>query len=110
MRNKKVNITIIIVFIIIVGVSLYYIVTEPINLGLDLKGGTQIILKPIQSGEDETIEESKLELTIEKMMQRIDRLGVSEPLVTKDYLREWAIAIRSVNFFGAAKGKRSIYA
>ena len=79
MRSKKIHITIIIIFIIIVGVSLYYILTEPINLGLDLKGGTQIILKPVQSGEEETIAESKLEETIHKIMDRIDRLGVSEP-------------------------------
>jgi len=88
MRNKKVNITIIVIFIIIVGVSFYYIfkdsISNSINLGLDLKGGLQIILKPIQSGEDEEIPESKLEKTIGRIRDRIDLLGVSEPLVTKD--------------------------
>ena len=103
MRNKKVNITIIIVFIIIVGVSLYYILTEPINLGLDLKGGTQIILKPIQSDEDEALAESKLELTIEKIMQRIDRLGVSEPLVTKDYSNNIVVQLPGVEDPDTAK-------
>jgi preprotein translocase subunit SecD len=103
MRNKKVHITIIIIFIIIIGVSLYYILTEPINLGLDLKGGTQIILKPIQSGEEEEIPESKIELTIDTIMKRIDRLGVSEPLVTKDSLNNIVVQLPGVKDPDAAK-------
>jgi len=103
MRNKKVHITIIVIFIIIVGVSLYYILTEPINLGLDLKGGTQIILKPIQSGEEEEIPESKLDRTIETIMERIDRLGVSEPLVTKDYHNNIVIQLPGVEDPDTAK-------
>ena len=106
MRSKKIHITIIIIFIIIVGVSLYYILTEPINLGLDLKGGTQIILKPVQSGEEETIAESKLEETIHKIMDRIDRLGVSEPLVTKDYYNNIVIQLPGVEDPDTAKEVR----
>jgi len=103
MRNKKVHITIIVIFIIIVGVSLYYILTEPINLGLDLKGGTQIILKPTQSGGEEEIPESKLEETIKKIMDRIDSLGVSEPLVTKDYYNNIVIQLPGVEDQDTAK-------
>jgi preprotein translocase subunit SecD len=103
MRNKKVHITIIVIFIIIVGVSLYYILTEPINLGLDLKGGTQIILKPIQSGGEEEIPESKLDRTIETIIERIDRLGVSEPLVTKDYYNNIVIQLPGVEDPDTAK-------
>ncbi|GAI25572.1 unnamed protein product, partial [marine sediment metagenome] len=76
MRNKKVHITIIAIFIAIISVSLYYILNEPIklgllkepinlgllkesiNLGLDLKGGTQIILKPTERGGDEVTTQS----------------------------------------------------
>lgn len=103
MRNKKVHITIIVIFIIIVGVSLYYILTKPINLGLDLKGGTQIILKPVQSGEEEEIPEDKLERTIETITERIDRLGVSEPLVTKDYYNNIVIQLPGVEDPDTAK-------
>jgi preprotein translocase subunit SecD len=103
MRNKKVHITIIVIFIIIVGVSLYYVLSKPINLGLDLKGGTQIILKPIQSGEEEEIPEDKLERTIETIMERIDRLGVSEPLVTKDSYNNIVIQLPGVEDPDTAK-------
>ncbi len=103
MRNKKVNITIIVIFILIVGMSLYYILTESINLGLDLKGGTQIILKPVQSGEEEEIPEAKLERTIETITERIDRLGVSEPLVTKDHHNNIVIQLPGVEDPDTAK-------
>jgi len=101
MRNKKVHITIIAIFIAIISVSLYYILKEPINLGLlkkpinpgllkesinlglDLKGGTQIILRPTERGGEEVTTQS-LDQAMFIIMDRIDRLGLSEPLVTKD--------------------------
>jgi preprotein translocase subunit SecD len=95
MRNKKVHITVIVIFIIIIGVSFYYIFTNPINLGLDLKGGTQIILKPTESGGEEVTSE-KLEVAIGIIRDRIDRLGISEPLITKDLLNNIVIQLPGV--------------
>ncbi len=95
MRNKKVHIIIIIIFMIIIAGSLYYVLKNPINLGLDLKGGTQIILKPI-----ETVDESVTSESIEKamliIMDRIDMLGISEPLVTRDYTNNIIIQLPGV--------------
>src|SRR4030042_2068867 len=95
MRNKKVHITIIIIFIIIIGVSLYYILEKPINLGLDLRGGTQIILRPTETGGGEVISE-KLEAAIDIIRDRIDSLGVSEPLITKDLSNNIVIQLPGV--------------
>ena len=83
MRNKKINIIVVIAFILIIGVSLYYVIAEPINLGLDLKGGTQIILKPVE-GEDSDVTDESLDKAMLIIRDRIDMLGVSEPLVTRD--------------------------
>ena len=83
MRNKKVNIIVIIAFILIIGVSLYYVIAEPINLGLDLRGGTQIILKPVE-GENSDVTDESLDKAMLIIRDRIDMLGVSEPLVTRD--------------------------
>ncbi len=83
MRNKKINIIVLAIFVLIIAVSVYYIITEPINLGLDLKGGTQIILKPVESEGSEVTSES-LDKAMLIIMDRIDRLGISEPLVTRD--------------------------
>lgn len=60
MRNKKVHVTIIVILAIIIGVSIYYAYPfdSSIQLGLDLKGGTQIILKPIQEDTQEVTDET----------------------------------------------------
>jgi len=95
MRNKKVHITIIAIFIAIISVSLYYILKEPINLGLDLKGGTQIILRPTERGGEEVNTQS-LDKAMLIIMDRIDKLGISEPLVTKDLSNNIVIQLPGV--------------
>jgi preprotein translocase subunit SecD len=98
MRSRLANIIVIIVFVIILGVCFYY--TYPfqssIKLGLDLKGGTQIILKPIERGAEQVTSEAidKAQLII---LNRIDRLGISEPLVTRDYNNNIIIQLPGVD-------------
>ncbi|MBM3705569.1 MAG: protein translocase subunit SecD, partial [Actinobacteria bacterium] len=67
-----------------------------IKLGLDLKGGTQIILKPVERQTEEVTDESidKAQLII---LNRIDRLGISEPLVTRDYNRNIIVQLPGVD-------------
>lgn len=100
MRNKKVHIAIIIIFIIMAGISLYYIfgdsVAESINLGLDLKGGSQIILRPVERGGEEEITSEKMDKTIQIIRDRVDMLGVSEPLITKDRLNNIIVQLPGV--------------
>ena len=98
MRSRLANIIVIIVFVIILGVCFYY--TYPfqssIKLCLDLKGGTQIILKPIERGAEQVTSEAidKAQLII---LNRIDRLGISEPLVTRDYNNNIIIQLPGVD-------------
>ena len=106
MRSKKGHIAIIIIFVIIIGVSFYQIfkdsIANSINLGLDLKGGTQIVLKPVQRGEEEITSE-KLEHTMGIIRDRIDMLGVSEPLVTKDLSNNIVVQLPGVKDPDTAK-------
>jgi len=95
MRNKKINIIVLAIFILIIGISIYYIITEPINLGLDLKGGTQIILKPVES-EGSVVTSESLDKAMLIIMDRIDRLGISEPLVTRDISNNIVIQLPGV--------------
>ncbi|MBM3707119.1 MAG: protein translocase subunit SecD [Actinobacteria bacterium] len=86
MRSRLFNIIVIIVFVIILGVCFYYMYPfqSSIKLGLDLRGGTQIILKPIERGAEQVTSEAidKAQFII---LNRIDSLGISEPLVTRDF-------------------------
>ena len=100
MRNKKANITVIIIFIIIIGLCFYYIfrdsVAESIKLGLDLKGGTQIILKPVVQGAEGVTDED-IDRAESIIRDRIDKLGISEPLVTRDYNQNIIVQLPGVD-------------
>ncbi|MFO7929537.1 MAG: protein translocase subunit SecD [Candidatus Humimicrobiaceae bacterium] len=86
MRNKKLHITILIILAAIIGTCIYYAYpfASSIELGLDLKGGTQIILKPTDVEEGGVTQES-LDKAMLIIRGRIDKLGISEPLITRDY-------------------------
>ncbi len=97
MRNKKIHITIVIILVAIIGVSLYYAYPfeSSIKLGLDLRGGTQIVLKPTEIEQGKVTEES-LDIAMLIIRDRIDRLGISEPLVTRDYSNNIVIQLPGV--------------
>jgi len=98
MQNKRIQIIVIVVFVVILGVCLYYAYPfqSSIKLGLDLKGGTQIILKPSEIGAEKATDSAldKAQLII---MNRIDKLGISEPLITRDYNKNIIIQLPGVD-------------
>ncbi len=98
MRNNRLNVIVIIIFIIIVGVCFYYIYPfkTSIKLGLDLKGGTQIILKPTEIGTS-GVTDAALDKAQLIILNRIDKLGISEPLVTRDYNKNLIIQLPGVS-------------
>lgn len=64
--------------LVLLGVAGGLVATRPVRLGLDLRGGTQIVLEaqdtPEQQADDDT-----LVRTLEVLRRRVDQLGVSEP-------------------------------
>lgn len=96
MQNKRIQIIVIVLFVIILGVCLYYAFIQPIKLGLDLKGGTQIILKPSEIGAKK-VTDSALDKAQLIIMNRIDKLGISEPLITRDYNKNIIIQLPGVD-------------
>ena len=98
MQNKRIQVIVVVVFVIILGVCLYYAYPfqSSIKLGLDLKGGTQIILKPSEIGA-EKVTDSALDKAQLVIMNRIDKLGISEPLITRDYNKNIIIQLPGVD-------------
>lgn len=68
--------------VVVLLVSLYIAVTMSPRLGLDLQGGTRIVLQARDSPTAKADREST-DRTAEVLRQRIDALGVSEPTVTR---------------------------
>jgi preprotein translocase subunit SecD len=109
MRKNRLNIVTILVFAVIVGLAIWSILSFPIKLGLDLKGGTQVILKATQIQQASTTDTTAANTqkgnassdAIDKamliMLNRIDKLGISEPLVTKDFSSNIVIQLPGVD-------------
>ncbi|MFG1925541.1 protein translocase subunit SecD [Cryptosporangium sp. NPDC048952] len=66
----------------IVAVSIYLTVTSSPRLGLDLRGGTQIVLETSDTSTTKANAEAT-DRTVEVLRRRIDALGVTEPTITR---------------------------
>src|SRR5690348_3468101 len=62
--------------------SLFVALTVPVKLGLDLRGGTQIVLETSDSPNVKAGKEST-DRAVEVLRRRVDALGVSEPSLTR---------------------------
>ncbi|MFF6786397.1 protein translocase subunit SecD [Streptomyces sp. NPDC012510] len=62
----------------VIAASLFFALTQSARLGLDLRGGTQIVLETRDSPVVEADAEST-QRALEVLRQRVDALGVSEP-------------------------------
>ncbi|CAL9573175.1 Protein translocase subunit SecDF [Streptomyces sp. enrichment culture] len=68
--------------LVVVALSVYIAVTVPARLGLDLRGGTQIVLETRDSP-TATAGAEATDRTVEVLRRRIDALGVTEPVLTR---------------------------
>jgi SecD/SecF fusion protein len=66
----------------VIGTSLFFALTIPAKLGLDLRGGTQIVLETRDSPTTKANKEST-NRALEVLRRRVDALGVAEPSITR---------------------------
>ena len=62
----------------VIGAAVGLVFSRPIRLGLDLRGGTQIVLEA-QATETQQIDADTVARTVEVLRRRVDQLGVAEP-------------------------------
>jgi SecD/SecF fusion protein len=79
----------------IVALSIFYVLTEPPRLGLDLRGGTQITLESRDSPTVKADRESTKQ-TLEVLHRRVDALGVAEPAITQSGERRIIVELPGV--------------
>ncbi|MFF3446529.1 protein translocase subunit SecD [Streptomyces sp. NPDC002667] len=68
--------------LVAVALSLYVALTVPVHLGLDLRGGTQIVLET-RPTDDADADDEATDRTVEVLRGRIDALGVAEPTIVR---------------------------
>jgi len=82
--------------LVILAGSAWLVFTEPIRLGLDLRGGTQIVLEA-QDTEERTVNADTVSRTLEVLRRRVDQLGVSEPTIQESGDRRIIIELPGVS-------------
>jgi SecD/SecF fusion protein len=70
------------VSLVVLAASVYLLLTTAPRLGLDLRGGTQILLETHDSP-TATADREATDRTLEVLRRRVDALGVAEPLLAR---------------------------
>jgi SecD/SecF fusion protein len=66
----------------LLGMAGWLTVDRPVRLGLDLRGGTQIVLEA-QDTARQQVDANTLSRTVEVLRRRVDQLGVAEPTLQR---------------------------
>ncbi len=96
MTDRRRNALILLLVAGLVAASLVVIVTLPTRLGLDLKGGVQLVYLAKPTAEAKVSTES-LNQSIEIMRKRVDQLGVSQPEIERSGANEIDVALPDVS-------------
>ncbi len=64
--------------VVSIGAAVYVVLNNPVNLGLDLRGGTQVVLEA-QDTAEVTVDSDVTSRTLEVLRRRVDAFGVAEP-------------------------------
>ncbi|MCX5750637.1 MAG: protein translocase subunit SecD [Candidatus Saganbacteria bacterium] len=80
---KNINQLRILLILGIVILSVFIFIKLPINLGLDLQGGSRIVFEGIPTIKVQQVNEDAMDGVVAVIRNRIDALGVSEPLVQR---------------------------
>jgi preprotein translocase subunit SecD len=80
--QKNINQLRFLVLLAVLGCSLYVIFQLPLNLGLDLQGGTRLVLEG-QETDKVKISDDSMNGVVAVIRNRIDALGVTEPTIQR---------------------------
>ena len=79
----------------VLGLSLFAALTRPPQLGLDLRGGTQLVLET-RDGPGAVADAGTTDRTLEVLRRRVDALGVSEPTLARSGERRIIVELPGV--------------
>ena len=83
MSSKRRNLLILAFVFGLIALSAVVILNQPTKLGLDLKGGVELVYEGTPTGQVEEVTGEDIERSINIIRERIDRLGVAEPEVSR---------------------------
>jgi SecD/SecF fusion protein len=81
--------------LLVLGAAGWLAVTRPARLGLDLRGGTQIVLET-RDGPNQRVDDDTVARTLEVLRRRVDQLGVAEPTLQRAGARRVLVELPGV--------------
>jgi SecD/SecF fusion protein len=96
MNDRRRNIFILLIVAGLFAASLAAIKLKPTKLGLDLKGGVQLVYQAKPTAQSKVTPES-LERTIDIMRKRVDQLGVAQPEIQRSGAQEVNVDLPDVS-------------
>jgi SecD/SecF fusion protein len=105
MGSRRRNTLVLLIVAGLVAASLVVIATKPTRLGLDLKGGVQLIYQGRATAEAKVDTES-LNRAIDIMRKRVDQLGVAQPEIQRTGGSEIDVALPDVS--NAARAQQQV--
>jgi SecD/SecF fusion protein len=80
----------------LLAASLVVIATQPTLLGLDLKGGVQLVYQAKPTPQSK-VNQTSLNRAVDIMRQRVDQLGVSQPEIQTSGGNQISVGLPSVS-------------
>ncbi len=96
MGRRRGNLFILLFVLALIVVSGLVVARQETKLGLDLKGGVELIYQGTPTGQVTEVRGEDIERSIEIIRERIDKLGVSEPEVSRLGTTEISVALPDV--------------
>jgi SecD/SecF fusion protein len=82
MTDRQRNVFILVLVLVLIGGSVLVIAIDKTFLGLDLKGGVQLVYRGEPTPQTPHVTQSALQRAVDIMDKRVNQLGVSEPQIS----------------------------
>ncbi|HEY6780436.1 MAG TPA: hypothetical protein VI111_05735, partial [Thermoleophilaceae bacterium] len=83
MSDRRRNLSILALVVVLLGAAIAVILTKPTKLGLDLEGGTELVYEARPTPQVPKITPQSVDDALNTIRKRTDALGVSEPEIQR---------------------------
>src|SRR4051794_25356002 len=78
MSERRRSLFVLLIVVVLMGGSLYVVLSKSTKLGLDLQGGVQLVYHAEPTAQQKTVDADAMQRSIDLMQERVNSFGVSE--------------------------------
>ena len=97
MNRRRSNLLVLAFVVGLIIVSALVVTGKPTKLGLDLKGGTELIYQASPTGKVKSVSSDDVQRSVDIIRERVDELGVAEPEVSRLGNTEISVSLPDVS-------------